>query len=368
MNYKQCTRCVMDNASDPTITFNEQGYCNYCVNALRRMPVTYFPDEEGQKKLYELIERIKSEGSGKQYDCIMGISGGLDSSYLAYLGSAQWKLRILGIHVDDGFDTLVTKQNMRNLCDKANITLKKIKPDPNEFKDLTRAFLFANVPNIAIPQDNVIFSYLYREAHKTGVKIFLSGGNFALENILEQGNTHGAFDVVNIKDIHRKYGTIPINDIPLLSLFKKGITSKYFLKTQTYQPLDYINYNRISAIQELSNFCGFEYYGSKHLENHLTEFAQLYWLPKKYGVDKRKSHLSSMIISGQLSRDEALVELGKPLYEDVRMREVVKIIKSELSISDEEFESIMSEKSKQHSEYKTSLFNKIIAKYYFRQR
>lgn len=368
MEYKQCARCVMDNASDSTITFDEQGYCNYCTNALRRMPVTYFPNEEGQKKLGDLIEKIKSEGSDKKYDCIMGISGGLDSSYLAYLGSTQWELRILGIHVDDGFDTLVTKQNIKNLCNKGNITLKTIKPDPNEFKDLTRAFMFGSVPNIAMPQDNVIFSYLYQEAHKTGVKNFLSGGNFSLENILEQGNTHGAFDVVNIKDIHRKYGTIPINDIPLLSLFKKGIISKYILKTQTYLPLDYINYNRQNAIQELSDFCGFEYYGSKHLENHLTEFAQLYWFPKKFGVDKRKSHLSSMIISGQLSREEALAELGKPLYEDERMKDVIESVKKELAITDEEFESIMRERPKQHSEYKTSLFNKITTKYYFQRR
>ena len=260
------------------------------------------------------------------------------------------------------------KDNIHKLCKNANIDLKIITPNPKQFYDLTKSFLLAGVPNIAIPQDNVIFSYLYEEAKKKKVKNFLSGGNFALESILEQGNTHTAFDVVNIKDIHRKYGQINISDIPLLSLYKKGILLKYLLKINTYKPLDYINYNRKGAIEELYDFCDFNYYGSKHLENYLTAFTQLYWFPKKFGVDKRKSHLSSMIVSGQLTRDEALDELRKPLYDESEMEQIISMVKSRLLITDSEFLDIMSSKPKQHTEYKTSKFNDYTNKYYFKKR
>lgn len=366
MAIQVCTRCIMDNASDKTIYFDENGYCNYCTKALNRMKTTYFPNEEGRKLLDELLIKIKEEGKGKEYDCIMGISGGLDSSYLAYLGATKWNLRILAIHVDDGFDTSITKNNLEKLSNKANIELKVYKPDALQYNNLTKSFLRACVPNIAIPQDNIIFSYLHRESRRTGVKNFLSGGNFALESILEKGNTHGAFDKVNIKDIHKKYGTTSIKELPIMSLFWKGIISKYIHKVNTYRPLDCIDYNRDSALKELYNFCGFEYYGNKHLENSLTAFAQLYWFPRKFNVDKRKSHLSSMIVSGQLSREDALIELQKPLYDEKEMNTIIQLVKDRLDINNEEFSLILKAKSKQHTDYKTSLFNRLLEKYYFK--
>lgn len=366
MAIQVCTRCIMDNASDNTITFDERGYCNYCSEALNRMETTYFPNESGGKLLDELLVKIKEEGQGKEYDCIMGISGGLDSSYLAYLGAVKWNLRILAIHVDDGFDTAITKNNIEKLCNKANIELKVYKPDAQQYNDLTRSFLRASVPNIAIPQDNIIFTYLNKESSRTGVKVFLSGGNFSLESILQKDNTHGAFDKVNIKDIQKKFGNVSIKDLPIKSLFWKGIIAKYLYRVRTYQPLNFINYNRDSALQELYDFCEFKYYGSKHLENTLTAFAQLYWFPQKFNVDKRKSHLSSMIVSGQISREEALKQLKTPLYDKKEMNVIIRIIKDTLKISDEEFSMIMKESPKQHSEYKTSLFNNLLNKYYFK--
>lgn len=366
MEVQVCTRCVMDNASDKTISFDGNGNCNYCNNALNRMKSTYFPNEEGSRLLDELLVKIKKEGRGKKYDCIMGISGGLDSSYLAYLGAVKWKLRILAIHIDDGFNTPSASDNIKKLCEKANIGLKVIKPDEQQFNDLTRSFIRAGVPDIAIPQDNLIFSYLYKESHKTGVKNFLSGGNFALESILEKGNSHGAFDKTNIKDIQKTFGTTSINKLPVMSLFKKGIITKYFLRINTYRPLDLIDYNRDIAIKELYQFCGFKYYGSKHLENTLTTFTQLYWFPHKFNVDKRKSHLSSMIVSGQIGRKEALEQLNKPLYEKNEMNGIIKIIQNKLNISDTEFSAIIEQKPKQHTEYKTSLFNGLLDKYYFK--
>lgn len=355
-NIKRCTRCVMDNRSDQTITFDENGYCNYCTEALSRKDKVYFPNEIGQKKLEEMIARLKRENKNNKYDCLMGISGGLDSSYLAYLGAAKWGLRILAVHIDDGFDEEVAVRNIQKLCQKTTIDLKVVTPNAEQFNDLTRALFFAGVPNLAAPQDNVLFECLYSIAKQTGVRSFLSGGNFALESILQRGNTHDAFDKKNIMDIHRRFGRVPLKDIRLLSN-QRLAWDKYILKIETLKPLDYIDYNRERAIQELYDFCGFAYYGSKHLENKLTKFIQLYYFYHKFGVDKRTSHLSSMIVSDQMTREKALEELEKPLYDEAEMQRDIRIVMDKLQISQDEFDRVMHEAPKQHSDYKTSSFN-----------
>ena len=361
-HYQICTRCVMDNASDSTITFDEHGCCDYCTKALSKINTTmYFPNESGRQKLNEMISQIKTENKGKPYDCIMGISGGLDSSYLAYLGH-QWGLRILGVHIDDGFDTEISRSNIRKLCDKAHIELRTITPDAEQFNDLTLAYMKAGVPNLAVAQDNVLFAYLYDMAAKEQLCYFLSGGNFALECILQKDHVFDAMDTVNIRDIHRRFGTKPVNKLKFISPYKKYLNIKR-RKAITLRPLDYIDYNRERAFAELKEFCGFEYYGSKHLENILTAFIQLYWFPKKFGVDKRRSHLSSMIVSGQMTRDEALAELQKPLYDETLMQEYIRIIKKKLGISDDEFIEIMSAPAHEHTDYKTDRLSVALRKF-----
>lgn len=356
-DFKRCTRCVMDNSSDPTITFDREGHCNYCTEALLQKDKVYFPGEEGQKKLQALLGKIKSEGVGKKYDCIMGLSGGLDSSYLAYLGY-QWGLRILGVHIDDGFDTEISKRNIQKLSTAAHIDLITIHPDLEQFAALTKAYLKAGVPNLAAPQDNVLFAFLYDYMKKNGIHYFLSGGNFALECILQKGNSYSASDVTNIKDIFHKFGDgRSLKDLKFQSSFSRYFDQK-FRRVESPRPLNYVDYRRDNAFRELAEFCGFEYYGSKHLENILTAFAQLYWFPKKFGVDKRTSHLSSMIVSGQMTRDQALLELEKPLYDPVMMEKYIRIIKEKLHISDSEFEEIMAAPCHQHTEFKTDWFSK----------
>lgn len=353
--YQICKRCIMDNASDETIRFDENGYCNYCNTAYSQINTTvYFPNETGAKKLKEMLAEIKEHGKNKSYDCLMGISGGLDSCYLAYLGY-KWGLRILAVHIDDGFDTEICKSNIKKLIAATGIKLLTIKPDAVQFNDLSKAYLKAGVPNIAVPQDNVLFAFLYDCARKYKLKYFLSGGNFALECILQRGNTHDAYDMVNLKDIHKKFGTEKINKLKFISVNERGI-DLYLRKIKTMRPLDYIEYNRDRAFQELKDFCGFEYYGRKHLENIFTAFAQLYWFPKKFGVDKRRSHLSSMIVSGQLSRKDALKMMEEPMYDENMMAEYIRIIKDRLKISDEEFSAIMSAEPHAHSDYKVGKY------------
>lgn len=349
--YQRCSRCVMDNRSDNTIVFNAQGYCNYCTKALVRSKKTYFPNEDGKKKLDVLLNKIKESSKGKKYDCIMGLSGGLDSSYLAYLGHT-WGLRVLAVHIDDGYDTKISKNNLKKLISATGFDFETITPDAKQFNGLTLAYMKAGVPNVAVPQDNVLFAFLYKKMKEYDIKYFLSGSNFALESILQKGNTHYNTDVTNIKDIHKKYGFDSIDKLELISTVQKVIDKKlHHIKTET--PLNYIDYNRDRAFIELENFCNFQYYGRKHLENALTAFVQLVWLPEKFGVDKRTSHLSSMIISNQMTREEALQELKEPLYDTKIMDEYITLIKKNLGITDAEFEYIMKAPTHQHTEFKT---------------
>ena len=346
---RRCTRCVMDDSSDTKIVFNEKGECNYCTEQLNNLDSIYFPNKEGERKLHQMIKMLKDEGKGKRYDCLMGISGGLDSSYLAYLGS-KWGLRILAVHIDDGFDTEISKSNIKKLCSAANIELKTIVPDSKQFNALTLAYMKAGVPNLAIPQDNVLFAFLYDVVRDSGVKYFLSGGNFALECILQQGNTYSAMDTVNIFDINKRFGTEKIDKLRFISSYRKY----WYLKTKRaiqIRPLNYIEYNRDRAFAELKEFCDFEYYGRKHLENELTAFIQLVWMPKKFGVDKRTSHLSSMIVSGQMSREDALKELSEPLYDENVMNTYMHHISEKLGITDAELQRLIDEPGHQHEEY-----------------
>lgn len=357
MNYNRCKRCVMDNKADSYINFNEDGICNYCTEALSKKDDIYFPNEEGQKKLNNMLKKLKENNKHQKYDCLMGISGGLDSSYLAYLGAAKWGLRILAVHIDDGYDTDISKSNINKLCKKANIDMIVIRPDFEQFNDLTRAYILARVPNLAVPQDNILFAAIYNFAKEYKIKTFLSGGNFALESILQRGNTINAYDLANLKDIHKKFGSKPINKLPTISDLHLDI-NRWLLNLKTLRPLNYIDYNREKALKELNDYCDFEYYGSKHLENTLTKFIQTYWLPNKYGVDKRTSHYSSMIVSNQLSREEALKLLEKPLY-DESIYDEIDIILNKIKLSKEKFDEIMKMPSKQHTDYKTSNYVKI---------
>lgn len=346
----RCTCCIMDDASDSTIRFDNNGKCNYCTQAFDGIGTIYFPDKVGEMKLQKLLEEVKQAGKGKKYDCIMGLSGGLDSSYLAYLGY-RWGLRVLAVHIDDGYDTEISKSNLKKLVQATGFDYEVVTPDAKQFNALTLAYMKAGVPNLAVPQDNVLFAFLYSKMKEYGIKYFLSGGNFALECILQQGNTHSAYDVVNIRDINKKFGTGPIDKLKFISTIQKQMDKK-LLGIESPRPLNYIDYNRDRAFKELKEFCGFEYYGRKHLENILTAFIQLYWFPKKFGVDKRTSHLSSMIVSGQMTREEALKEYEKPLYDPELMEEYIGIIKKNLGITDEEFEEIMSAPTHQHEDYR----------------
>lgn len=359
MEYKRCNRCVMDNISDRTITFNSLGQCNYCTDVINRINDEYFPNEKGTEELEKIIKIIKKENINSKYDCLVGVSGGVDSSYILYLGY-KYGLRMLAVHFDDGLDTLVAKQNINDLCKAANVDLINVFPDKKQYADLILSFFKASLPNIAMPQDNILFKELYNTIKKYNIKYTLNGANMAHESILERFDKVNSGDKFHIKTIHKLFGTISINKLNMESITESYITRKYFANIKTVYPLNYINYNLKSALEELNLFSNFQYYGGKHYENILTRFLQCYYLPTKYNFDKRKSHFSSLIISGQMDRDEALEVLkSNPYIENRMMDEDMKILSDFMSITVSEFKYILNLPPKLHSDYPNSHLNKL---------
>ena len=346
--YQRCTRCVMDNKSDDTIQFDSEGYCNYCNDVLRRIPTEYFTEEgKGGGKLQGIIKRIKTECANDRFDCMLGISGGIDSSYLMYLGH-KYGLRMLAVHIDDGLDNPIATRNIKKLIKATGVKCIVIKPDLKQYADVLYALIKASVSNLAICQDNMIFKAIKDYGQKHHIKYILDGRNFAHECILERSSTGvNSSDSKYIRAVHKRYGRIPINDLELMSLTERYIGQRVNRNCKNVRLLNYIDYNLEDALNTLENFCSFEYYGGKHYESILTRFMQCYYLPVKFGLDKRKSHLSSLIMTNQLSRDEALERLKKPLYLSEEMLcEDKKFIADYIGVSVQELDDMISQPPK----------------------
>ena len=352
-----CKRCVMD-STDPTIKFDENGYCNYCNYALATQDKRWLNTQEGWVKLNNLISKIKEENKHKKYDCMIGLSGGLDSSYLAYISKKYFDLRLLALHVDTGWNTKISENNIRKICNKMGIDLIVEKLNPREFMDLQRSYFLSGVPSQDNPQDHVFIALLFQYAKNNGIKYFLSGANFSTECILQKGNSYIAADKVNLRDIHRNFGKIDIKTLPTISLFDRYIKFRFINRIKMIRPLDYIDYRLKDAIEELEKEVGFVYYGGKHYESAFTKFYQEYYLPRKYHYDKRKSHLSSLIVTGQITRQEALDELKKPLYNELQMERDIKYILDKIDITREEFNEIMSAQPTSNYNFKVSKWTK----------
>lgn len=350
--YQICKRCVMDTNGDPDISFDKDGYCNYCTEALRLQGEVPAPGDFS--KVEALFTRIKAECKDAPYDCLVGVSGGLDSSYIIYLGH-KFGLRMLGVHIDDGLDTDVAKKNIQALCEKGAITLRNVCPDPEQYRDLTLSFFKASVPCLAIPQDNLILAALTDATKEYDLKYLLHGSNFAMEGILQTGNSYTAADSTHIRAIQKQFSGKPIDKLRLTDTFENSILKRIRKDVIRVKPLDLINYRFDTVVQDLQDFCGYEYYGGKHHESILTRFIQCWYLPEKFGVDKRKSHLSSLIISDQMTRDEALAQLTLPQYPSEELKEAdFNALAAFLGISRPEFDALISQPPRSHDEFPKS--------------
>ena len=351
-NYQICSRCVMD-TSDPDIVFDSEGVCNHCSSAINNIEKYWLRGRDGKIKLEQLFKQIKAEGINNKYDCIIGLSGGIDSSYLAYLAS-QYGLRMLAVHVDAGFNSKIAENNVKNLCEKLGIDLVVEYVDFNEMMDLQRAYFFAGVPNEDIPQDHAFFTVLYSYAEKNKIKYVINGSNLATESILPVAWGHDAYDTRNIKDIHKKFGSKPLKNYKLMRFYDWYIKYRFFNKLIILNPLNYMDYNKEEAIKVLEKEVGWQYYGGKHYESRFTKLFQAHILPVKFGYDKRKAHLSSLIVAGQITREEAIKELDKSLYDVQELEEDIIYFINKIGITREEFDKIMSLPPRKHEDFKTN--------------
>lgn len=352
--YRQCTACVMDNMGQCAIEFDENGVCNYCRNAAANI---HKNKAQELGKVEQLIAQIKADCKKDSYDCIMGISGGIDSSYVLYLGH-KYGLRILAVHVDDGFDTEISKANLKRLVNACDCDYHVIEPDHKQFTDLTRTYMKSGIQNIAAVQDNCLFTEIYRLAHKYKIKYFITGLNSATECI-SAGDGFSVYDTVLMRDIRRRFGCGPVDKLHYSSNWDM-LKNWRSTKLKTVPILNYLEYHVQTAFEELQAFCGFAYYGRKHLENTLTAFIQLRWYPEKHQIDKRKWHLSSMVVSGQKNREEALEELAQPIGTPEELARITRITAEKMDMSVEELEALLKAPAHSYKEYKNS---KVLVRY-----
>jgi N-acetyl sugar amidotransferase len=352
--YQICANCVMD-TSDSKIQFDSRGYCDHCNNFYNNILPNWHPDEASAKELEKIVEQIKKEGRNKKYDCIIGLSGGVDSSYLVYFAKEKLGLRPLAFSVDTGWNTDVANENIKRLVNGLNLDIHTVVVDWDEMKDLQLAFFKSQVPSQDI-QDHVIFASLYNFAAKNGFKYVITGANHSTECIREPIEWAHVNDLTQIKDIHSKFGTRPLRKLPMCGIFKYRLYYRYIKGMKIVQPLNLIPYIKEDAINELQERFGWERYKNKHFENVFTRFFEGYWLPKKFGYDKRRAHFSSLIVTGQLIREEALEILKHPPYPVEEAMQDMEFIANKLGVTKAEFEELMKGENKTYRDYKSEMF------------
>lgn len=347
--YRQCSISVMDNIADPNITFDEKGICNYYYEYNELAKQNLFKGNDGETRLKELIEKIREEGKGKEYDCVTGISGGVDSSYLVLMAK-KWGLRPLIVHFDNGWNSEIAVSNINNIIKNTGFDLYTIVVDWEEFRDLQMAYIKASVVDIEVPTDHAIGGTLQNLAAKYNVKYVLSGNNIVTEAILPPSWVYNKADYVNLMNIHKKYGTIPFKTYPLFG-FKAQYVQGLSKGIQTVKPLNYIDYNKAVAKQTITKELEWRDYGGKHYESVFTKFYQAHILPYKFHIDKRKPHLSTLIFSGQISKEEALKELEMPLYDPKELATEKEYVIKKFGLTAAEFEQLMKAPRVEHSAF-----------------
>lgn len=346
--YRICNRCVMD-TSAPDISFDKDGNCNFCTDFLRKYSTHYTPDNN---RLYRLIEKIQRAGKGKPYDCIVGVSGGIDSSYVLYLAK-QYGLRPLASHMDNGWDTELATNNIANLVRKLNVDLFTYVIDWEEYRDLMNAFFKANVVDIEMLYDNAMNEVNYRQARKLGIKYLLSGNNIATEGMqMPQGWNYLKVDGKNIRAIHKQFGTQKMKTFPLITV-SKFIFTEFILQTKKTPILNYVNFKKEEALNLLIRKFDYKPYPYKHYESVFTRFYQGYILPKKFGIDKRKLHLSNLVVTNQMTRNEALEILKQSPYPSPKdLEDDIEYFLKKMHWKKEELEAYIKHPPIPHTAYK----------------
>ena len=348
-----CTNCVMD-TTDSKIFFDEKGVCDHCNTYYNDILPKWHTDERGEKELWKIINKIKQEGKGKDFDCIMGMSGGIDSSYLLYEMVEKFGLRPLVFHVDAGWNSQIAVNNIERLIDGLGLDLYTEVINWEEIKDLQLAFFKSGVPHIDVPQDHAFFATMYKFASKHKIKTILTGGNYSTEcvrNPLEW--MYYQSDSIQLRDIYKKHGTGKLKNYPVSNILWHKIYLPYVKGIKLIRPLDYVPYHKDEAMQLLVKKFEYQKYPQKHFESRFTRFYESYWLPKKFGFDTRKVQYSSLILTGQMTQEEALEKLSKPAYNEETIAQDFEYIATKLGISVEELQGYMDAPNKSYKDYKS---------------
>lgn len=357
--YQQCTRCVMD-TTDSNIIFDSNGVCDHCLDFDHNVKPNWHTDEKGHSELVKIIEKIKKDGAGRDFDCIIGMSGGADSSYLLHVAVKEYGLRPLVFHVDGGWNSQIAVNNINVMIDKLGLDLYTEVINWEEMKDFQLAYFKAGLSNIDVPQDHAFVATLYNFAAKYKIKYILNGGNISTEcvrNPLEW--IYYGTDMAQIRDIRNQFGTNPMKTYPFSSVLRHKLYLRYIQKVQVVKPLNYFPYIKEQAMQVLAKEYGWIPYPQKHFESRFTKFYEGYWLPKKFGYDTRKVQYSSLILTGQMTREEALDKLKSPAISDEDAKHDFEYIATKLDISIEELQKYFEQPNKTYKDYKNqqSLFD-----------
>jgi N-acetyl sugar amidotransferase len=345
--YRLCCRCVMD-TSAPGIEFDAGGVCSYCRIHEEKVALTPAQRPGAQDRLQEVVHTLKAQRRG-DYDSIVGLSGGVDSSYVAHQ-AVKLGLRPLAVHFDNGWNSELAVKNIEQMVTRLGLDLQTFVIDWEEFRDIQRSFFKANVVDIEMVTDHAIFAAMYRLARQHGIRYILSGTNAATESIMPPAWQHFKFDLRNLKAIHRRFGTRPIRRYPTLSVW--GMAWNHYVRgAKSVSLLNYLPYRKSDAIRTLQAELGWQYYGGKHYESAFTKFYQAHILPVKFGIDKRRIHFSDLVMNGEMTRDEALLELEKPLYDPVALEQDREYVCKKLGFTAEEFAQYMAAPPVSHYAY-----------------
>lgn len=335
--------------SDVDITFDAQGHCNHCTDYFNRIAKQVYRGAESDAQLKQVLSNIKAAGKGKEYDCIIGVSGGIDSCYVAYIAK-QMGLRPLLVHMDNGWNSEISVKNIKNVADRLGLDYQSYVLDWNEFKDLQLAFLKASVPEIETPTDIAIPAALHKIAAEYGVKYIISGGNYATEGILPKTWHYNAKDFKYLNNIQKTFGTKKLRKFPLFG-WKQETYYKFVKGIRIIYILNYVPYSKADAMYILEKELGWKYYGGKHYESKYTGFVQSYILPEKFNIDYRRATFSTQICAGEMTREEALEELSKKSFDPVKAAAEKEYVCKKLGISVAEFDAIMADKAKIYRDY-----------------
>lgn len=351
-----CKNCILDSNDDPCLHLDKNGVCNHCHYYYNEAKHYLKEGAEGERLLNETVAAIKQYGSNRQYDCLIGLSGGVDSSYVAYKAK-ELGLRALCVHFDNGWNSEQAVMNIHHIVNKLGFDLSTYVINWDEFKDLQLAYLKASVIDIEVLTDHAIYGTMFKIAKDNDIKYVLGGHNVTTEGVLPYHWTFNKKDYINIKAIHKQHGSLQLRTFPFLDR-----KMKKFIKESGVEFINYLNwmpYVKDDVKEILKKELEWQDYGGKHYESIWTRFYQGYILPVKFGVDKRKAHLSSLICSGQMTREQALEEMKKSPYDDALLKVDKEFVLKKLGLSENEFDAIMSQPVRSHWDYDTegSIFN-----------